>query len=283
MRKFGFLMALLAVVFGAGGALLRGQEIETVFDPVSGLAVRGAPISIALIVLSVATVGALFGLSFTVRQIRAGSFADAFGKHIFVRVLLILAGIVASGFSVVELLGATEMGGLQTAQALVAVAAGILGLVLMAVLGAKGNRAAIPAVVPVFWLCLWLVSAHVGDQAANPVLLSYVYQLFTLASLLLSFYYIAGYAFSQERPGRLMFSCSTAVYFTLVTLPDNWSTPQQVVLLVLAGTVLIYQLALSGQRADPAMTRQSWADPPATEEPYRDEGVWHPDQEGADA
>lgn len=282
-------MALLAVIFGTGGALLRAQEIETVFDPISGLAVRGAPISFALMGLSVLTMGALFALSFGVRQMRAGSFSDAFGRNVFVRVLLILAGLAASGFSALELLGLSELGALQAARVLVAIAAGIVGLVLMAVLGAQGNRAAIPAVVPVFWLCLWLVAAHVGEQAANPVLLSYVYQLFALAALLLSFYYIAGYAFLQERPGRLMFSSSAAVYFTLVTLPDSsWSMPEQVVLLALAATVLVYQLALSGRPAnaftDQPPQRKSWADAPDTgEEPYRDEGVWHPGQEHSDA
>ena len=288
MRKFGFLMALLAVIFGIGGALLRAQELETVFDPVSGLAAQGAPISFALIGISVLTVGTLFALSFGVQRMRVGSFADAFGRSTAARVLLVLAGLTATGFSALEILSPTEMGALETVRVLVAMVSGVIGLVLMAALGTKGNRAAIAAVVPVFWLCLWLVSAHVGDQAANPVLLSYVYQLFALAALLLSFYYIAGYAFLQERPGRLMFSSSTAVYFTLVTLPDNWSTPQRAVLLALAITVLVYQLALCNRPAQtstaPSTHVESWANTSDAEaEAYRDEGLWHPDQGRLDA
>ena len=51
MRKSAFL-PWLALALGAVGALIRRTELNTVFDPSSGLPKSGAGVTVALIVLS---------------------------------------------------------------------------------------------------------------------------------------------------------------------------------------------------------------------------------------
>jgi hypothetical protein len=125
-----------------------------------------------------------------------------------------------------------------------------LGLTLMALLAPGGINVAIPSAIPVFWLCLWLIINHI-DRAADPVLLRYVYHLFALAALLLALYYIAGHAFRQSHPPRLMFSASVATYFTAITMGDGLPRYSRGILLSLAVTVLIYQLTLTKNLARP--------------------------------
>jgi len=239
-------MAIISIFAGAIGWLIRRTEIATVFDPISGLAERGAMITILLIVLSVAVTALLFGLSFTVPKGRnLSTFTNAFGGSLFITIPLTLLGLVVlvlTGLEALSLLpdgmdgfAAVRLGG-----------AALSGLCLMltAVLGHRGINVALPATVPVFWLCAWLIVSHI-DRAADPVLLGYVYNLFTKAALLLALYYIAGYAFRQHRPGRLMFASSTAIFFTGVTMGDNLDLYTRGTFLALAATVLIYQIALT--------------------------------------
>jgi len=285
-------MALLSIVFGVIGYLLRLHEVATVFDPISGLAARGMPVSLALIGLSVFVIACLFVMSLAMRRARDVSFAEAFGKRPFGQAMLIFLGLAVTAFSALEFLAAQELEVLELIRIVTGLTAGFFGLFLMAVLAARGTAVIIPAVLPVFWLCLWLVLSHI-DQASDPVLLGYAYQLFALALLLLSFYFIAGYAFGQARPGHLMFSTSSAIYFTIITLADNWNAPQQRVLFILTITALIYHLLLttrlhSSDRAPkPARThsrRDEWQDATYPEQdPEWDDGVWRPEGSTPDA
>jgi len=63
--------------------------------------------------------------------------------------------------------------------------------------------------------------------------------------LLLSLYYIAGFAFRQAKVGRLTFAVSTAVYFTGVTFADGGITYQNIALAALTVTALSYLLILT--------------------------------------
>jgi len=239
-------MALIGVLAGVVGFLLRHQEVATVFDPVSGLAERGATITITLALFSLAVVALLFGLSFIDSKRTLSSFQEAFGGGIFGTLLLACLGLCVFALAGLEFMLLSERDGLDPF-ALARLGAALLAgpaLMLTAILGWRGGNVAIPAALPVFWLCIWLIANHM-DQASNPVLLSYVYQLFAIASLLLALYYVAGYAFRQEKPRRLLFFSSTALFFTGVTMGDPTSFYHRGTLLALAATVLIYQLTLT--------------------------------------
>jgi len=277
-------MALFAILAGGIGFVLRRQEVASVFDPHSGLAERGAPISVALMVFSLGVVLFFFGLSFATSRGRTPALTDTFGSGLLGTLLLMALGLIVLGLAVMEAVPLIQNGpspprniGLSTRSdnlfplSLVRLGAASfsgLALIFMAILGPRGVNVAIPSTVPVFWICIWLIVGHI-DRASNPVLLSYVYNLFALAALLLALYYIAGFAFRQNRPGRLLFSCSTALYFTGVTMGDDLALYTRGTFLALAATVLIYQIALTST-LDRA--QKEWEEVPYME---RDIDAWH--------
>ena len=258
MRKIGFILAPLAILLGIAGYFLRAHQVATVFDSHSGLAVPNAGISIVLMVFSAVVVLLFFGLSFLAPNREGADFATAFGSGTFMQVILaLLAGgmMLLGGGRFVLLMLADDLQISSLVWAGTACLAGLF-LLLLALRGPSGRNVAIPASIPVFFISLWLILLHI-DQAANPVLLAYVYRLFALAFLLLSLYYIAGFAFRQAKVGRLSFAVAGAVYFTGVTLADGGAVYQSVTLLAFAATALLYLLILTHN-----LSRPIWDVPP---------------------
>jgi len=245
-------MALLSILAGVAGFFLRRQEVATVFDPISGLATRGATISILLIAFSVLVVALLFVMSFLLPKREFQGFTEAFGGSVALTALRTFLGGLIFGLSLVELVDLFSTGALDGFSIARLGAGALAGLMfcLMAALSHRNTNVAIPASVPVFWLCIWLIVSHI-ERAANPVLLAYVYNLFALAALLLALYYIAGFAFRQNRPGRMMFCASVAIFFIGVTMADEMALTTRMTFLALAVTVLFYQLSLSFKLSQP--------------------------------
>ena len=249
MRISGYLMALFALLAGGIGGFLRRQELATVFDPISGLAQQGAGITALLALFSVFVLLLLFALSFSVPKHFASSFKEVFGNVFAAILLTLLAGafLVVTGLDVLVL----HYHGNLDPFSLVRLGAALLAgaaLMCMAIFGTGGRNVALFSVFPVFWLCAWLVIGHI-DRATDPVLLGYVYALFAKASLLLALYYIAGYAFSQGNPARLLFSSALGLYFTGVMAGEPFDLLRNGPLFLLAAMVLLYHLLLSTRLA----------------------------------
>ena len=246
MHKIGFILAPLAVLAGILGFFLRRLQLETVFDPQTGLATSNAPISLVLLALSALVVGLFFGLSFLAPKREGADFATAFGSGAFGRTILCFFAVIlmfVGGGRLIALMMIRQFELFPLLWAGAALLAGVF-LILLALLGHSGRNVAIFSAVPVFFISLWMVILYI-DHAANPVLLAYVYRLFALAFLLLSFYYIAGFAFRQAKVGRLIFAVSTAVYFTGVTFADGGITYQNIALAALVLSALLYMLILT--------------------------------------
>jgi len=246
MRKTGLIMVLAALIAGVAGWLLRRQEVATVFNPYTGLAEPWAPISIILMGVSAAVLILFFLLSRTISGEQASAFHGAFGGGVLGPVPLTLLGIAIAALSTQE--------GAETLRDWIWVIGAFLSglcLINMALRGLRGRTVAIASVVPVLWLCLWLVFSYI-DQATNPTLLGYIYYFFALAGLILGLYYLAGFAFEQGRAKALLFTSSAAAYFVGVTMGDDHSLARRGILLALALILLIYQLLftknLTGER-----------------------------------
>ena len=252
MRKIGFILAPLAILAGIAGYFLRAHQLATIFDPYSGLATPNAPISLVLMGLSAVVLLLFFGLSFHVPEHPQAEFATAFGCNTLMRVLLALPAAVVTVMGGARFVLLVRVGELEVFSLVWAGAACLAGLflLLLALGGPKGKNVAVPAAIPVFFISLWLILLHI-EQAANPVLLSYVYRLFALAFLLLSLYYIASFAFQQAKMGRLSFAVAGAVYFTGITLADGGWLYQNVTLLALGMTALVYLLILTHNLSQP--------------------------------
>ncbi|MCL2827715.1 MAG: hypothetical protein FWD99_03165 [Oscillospiraceae bacterium] len=241
MRKTGFIMALLALLSGATGWLLRRHEVATIFDPYTGLAETWTPVSLALILLSGATVLLLFALSRTVSNQSVATFQMAFDGSSFLTFLIRLSGFTLLALTALFIWAINE----ALRDWFWAISASLAGLCLldMSLRGRRGHSVAITSVVPVLWLCMWLVFSYI-DHATNPTLLAYIYYFFALAGLILGFYHVAGFAFGLGNPKGLLFSNSVAVYFTAVTMGDAHSPLRRGIFLALALILLVYQLLL---------------------------------------
>jgi len=253
MRKIGFSMAVLALLAGGLGFFLRWQEVNTVFDPYTGLALRWAPVSIALMALSVVTVSILLILCFRLPKQQISSFQAAFGNTGPSGLFLALLGLGIIFLATLEALYLAESGSISVMTYLQAGSALLSGFCLayMAMKGMKGGDIApVASALPVAWICLWLISFHIY-HASNPVLLAYTYNFFALAFLLLSLYYVASFAFSQDKSKKLLFCSSSALYFIGVTMGDAHSAYHRGLLLALAATLLIYHISLTINLARP--------------------------------
>ncbi|MCL2368245.1 MAG: hypothetical protein FWC72_04550, partial [Oscillospiraceae bacterium] len=186
---------------------------------------------------------------------QATQFAENFDSGPFARIPLIILSIFLIGLSGLETWSLHQDDSLGVFALILLVGAFASGICLlcMALLGPKGKNVAIPATIPVFWLTVWLIYFHV-ETAASPVRLGYIYGFFALAALLLSFYYIAGYAFRQTRERRLMFCGSAAIYFSGVVAGGSLglSFIGQIILPVLGAMVLVYLLLLARNLTRPA-------------------------------
>lgn len=128
------------------------------------------------------------------------------------------------------------------------------GAVAMLWLSAAGRRegARRETVLPLmigFSLCMWLILFY-HDNARDPVVTHYCWQLLTLMAAVLACYYQACLAFDQAKPLRCRVTTAIAAVYSLTSLPFAQSMPQ---LLLAAGlTLWMFQrslLVLGGQPA----------------------------------
>ncbi len=71
--------------------------------------------------------------------------------------------------------------------------------------------------VPVFWCCFALV-LDFWSHSANPVILSFVFMMFSLIFLAVSAHAAAGYLFGRQRSRRSLAYCAFGLFFSLMTL-----------------------------------------------------------------
>ena len=251
MRKFiGFFMAATSLLGAVLGFFVRQVELNFVFHPTTGLAEPWAPQSLLTIFVSAGVVLLLLFLSLLTPKNKGLSYPQAFGNQSGASAILCLLGLGIAVFAAaghfLEPQGQSPLGTPAFFENIWTIAAIVSGLCLAAMpwLSKMGRNVSLLAVAPVFWLCFWLIWAHV-DYASNPVLLAYVYHLLALAFLLLSLYYIAGAAWSLLHPRRLLFCAHAAVYFTGISLADTLPFWQMLVFVCLGATALAYALLCS--------------------------------------
>lgn len=253
MRTFKFIfLTILAPILAVAGWLLRRREVNTIFEPDTGLAVLWTLPTISLIALSAFAVVLFFLLAR-----RAGAkreivrFSEAFGKEDesvrdAIAPVFILLGLLAASFPAWELVNALVAGAAVTVRDLIWSLGGLISglcLLFLAYLGRRGRSVALLSAFPVFWLCATLIFSYF-DNAMDPVLLRHVYFFFALAFLVLGFYYVAGFSFGLGRVTRLLFSAWTAIYFVGVMLGDGLPWYRCAFFLSLAAMLFLYQSLL---------------------------------------
>ncbi len=239
MRKTLLIMPITFCAAGIVGLFLRRQELATIFND-NGLAVHYAPVSIALMVLSIAAVIAAILLSLSMKKLPCPDGLDAVvpdcqaGKIPFYigAVMMIVGGIWSYTKGALFTWTATTF-----IFALFAIASGVAYIWLPLNGRKKGSESAtgVFAVIPALMFSLWLIAGF-RTKATEPEILDYCYEVLATAAMAFACYCSAGYAFGVNKPGRCVFSALTALFFGITALGSNMVLPLKLVML---GAVII--------------------------------------------
>lgn len=230
---------LLALAGGAGGFFLRRWELATVFES-SGLATLWSTPSLLLIVLSV-VLAAAFVLLCRKTKHSPADYNQAFGAQNYWPWLVAMA-LAAAAMLFAGLLGLRYNGYCGVLCKLMNFMC-ILSFFCILVAAwsnfrGKPLRFSLPLLVPGYTLCLWLVTAY-QRQAADPVVLDYVYELLAIICTLIGLYFSTGFSFGRPKIRRCAVFSLLGIFFSMVTLADPHSTADRLLFLF----CILYQLA----------------------------------------
>lgn len=238
MRKLT-LLPLGALLLGVAGAALRGAELTTVFDPVSGLPQRGAGVSAALIILFIAVLALSLAAAIviTLRLDVPEIFEKAYytGSYLSFAVRAVL-GATLIVMAVVCTFGRTDLMALSGLPRLVFIAFMILsgaGMVVMAYYSytqrAESTLLRLGSVMPAIFYCYWMVALY-RINAGNPVILDYCYGCLALGGAAMSSYYAAGFTYKRKNIFGTVFVSLLSIFLLTVSLADSYPIELKAVL-----------------------------------------------------
>jgi hypothetical protein len=269
MRKLSAITVICAALAAAVGFFLRNSELATAFEPGSGLALDGVPVTSALIGVSAAVVAlALVFASAVSRRLAppdpalgaAGVSADGREPDDLLSEAGLspraarrgapapipmgpLAFAVSAASGAVWLFGAvtTFVSAQASGPARERLNAALFALSALSAFTAaylaffahKGREAPggrFLSILPPLFFSFWMVLVYV-DNAANPVVLQYGYRCLALAGAAMSFYYWSGYQFGKREPGKTMFYTLVSVFFCGVSAADFPGARERLVLI----------------------------------------------------
>lgn len=237
MRK-ELVLPVTAIAGGAIGFFLRRLELATAFEPDTGLPIEGMPVTWALIALSAAVAVVLLLLCLGVGKGFEGGYDQAFrardaapymmgmtaGAFLAAAagVLLLLklprlyaeASLETSGFPMFSLVPMVLLSVLCLASAW-----SVLMLGKNNYRGEEKGRYSAWLLIPAYTCCMWLIVSY-QEHSGDPIILDYVYQLFSVIAAVLGCYFLSGFGFGRSRPAAAAFFSAEAMYFALVTLAD---------------------------------------------------------------
>ena len=247
MRKSASFVLPASILAGVVGFVLRRVELNTVFDPATGLAEKSAPVSAALIILSFAV--AVFLVAYALvssKKYAIENSAPALSLQnsvlLVLDVLVMLAMIAGSVYYFLE----SDVRSIAVTA--FAVFAALTGIAFAAVpLAAKRGKndmwMCILSVIPALFFCFWLVWEY-RQNAGEPVLRDYCYSCLALCALALSAYFNAGFVFAK---GKLAASVATgmfSVYIGLVALADIRTSALTFLLIVVCCAQIVNTAAI---------------------------------------
>lgn len=240
-------MPIFAMVAGVLGYFLRLSEKENVFNHITGLPERGSVTTTVLIALSVifVLIVLIFTICATVRNKSPDRFDLAFGTNsILYPVTFVIIGLlwaVGTFFYFTQIRDLGVISGVDIAftvlSLLTAVSIVLLSTEVFTVTYRKTPY--LLSIVPIIFVCFWLILLY-RQNASNPVLLAYAYQIIALVFTALSFYFTAGYVFGRPAPGRAIVSYYCAIYFSAVSLADGNLLGINLLLIAIIAYCMIY-------------------------------------------
>jgi len=251
MRISAFFVPFFAIMAGITGFYLRTSERLNVFDAVTGLPDRNSATTFWLIALSILFI--FFIILFAIKAVSThkvqSGFENAFGTDpLIYPASFILIGIVWLVGTFIYYSNLNSLG-MVTAYDVFFVAFSALSAVsvtFFAIEMYQDSRRQAPfalSVVPALFMCFWLIFMY-RQNAANPVLLSYIYQCIAIVASALSFYYTSGFLYGKPAPGKSIVVYYAAIYFCIVTLADDHPTGIKLIFLALIVANLVHSSML---------------------------------------
>lgn len=260
MRKHILLPALTAA-FGAAGLALRQLQLHCGFDA-SGLPVSGSVFQWALPLCTL-----LFLLCLTLAlaglrgKVPALTYDEAFRRKNcsgYMTAVVLCAALLLAGLplSCLAYLRHELPNPVHLVLALLMAACG-WGLILLGRSNYRDlgqGRYSGRLLLPAYTGALWLILSY-QQVSGDPILQNYIYRLLAIIFILLTFYFMAGFAFEKGRPLVTLWVALGAVYFCLVTLLDDqdWRTVAYLAAFALYSAVhsivLLYNLTVEREES----------------------------------
>jgi len=254
-----YLILFVSILGGVGGFFLRTWQIDSSFEPSSGLPIPGTTASIAITLFSllIALLILLLGLSLrreTPQEVKPQETAPSFFMLLSTCAAAALTAISAFlFFQEALLLRQVE----QRIDPLLFVFAflGLLSAFALCRIGmlrfkAKALGSSSALLLPAYSGCLWLMISY-QILAGDPFVTDYIYVLFAIMSGMLAHYFIASHNFQSPRREAICVTAGLAVYFSFVSLTTGALTPHSY--LLLAQILYFIPTLLLLLRNDPSM------------------------------
>ena len=247
MQKNAMTITLSTLVMGIFGAFLRWLQNVGIYEQDTGLAIRGAGISAAVLIFTLLVLALQIGIAcFWLRETnRLQSAEEAFHTD---RILPILLGwlccavYAVGGIMLMFSAGSTAMPVMQRLLGAFAIVAGVCFPFLPSRIKYEGasqlGKQVTSSLLSLFF-CFWLVYSY-RSGAQVPSLWTYAPEIVALSAGALAFYYVCGWCFGRVRPKISLIMLQFAAFLCIAVLPDDRN--RAVTLLLIAAAAMLLML-----------------------------------------
>ena len=245
MQKNALAVTVSTVVMGVFGAFLRWLQDRTIFEAETGLAARGAAISVVCaIYFALAFVAMLALVVFWLRRYEK---APEAGEALRVRTALptAIAWALCAVFAVgglMQMFSAAQSVSPQF-QRIFGACAILAAACFPFLAGGKEGRphamGRLASAILALFSCLWLVFYYVVNEQ-NPVLWSYAPEILAITASTLAFYYVCRWHYGMAKPNAALLFVQMGAFLNLCILPD--SRPASAAAMFAAASALLLTL-----------------------------------------
>jgi hypothetical protein len=215
---------LITLFFGFAAGGLRALELQLAWDPELGVMSPGHPASLGLIAVSIV----FFLIMLPLTRVRSKPTGErvASARHtptyLTADILAAAALLVSAYLDINRHAQLAETGGASTSLlvfSLLTVFTGLCMVMLMRMTlrGVVDKAYGFYMTVPVFWSCFWLIMEFAANSA-NPILLSYTYEILAIVFIVLALYSMAGFFFDMPHTSQTLLYCVMGAFFSCITV-----------------------------------------------------------------
>lgn len=251
MRKLSYFIPLLSLLAGGVGFYLRRVELDTAFEPVTGLAIRGDTSTTVLVIATMLffILATAFSVFISQKFISPNNFSNTFSSYLVNYPLTVIpVCILWVGGSIVHLINLRLADLLQSYDVYFIVlsllaAISIILFTIEMFQNLKRKAAYALSLMPIVFLCFWLIMLY-RQNAANPVLQSYVYQCLAIVASILTFYYTAGFLYGKPSSSKAVAVYCVTIFLCVVAIADDIGLGMMLIFVAISAfaTVHLYLL-----------------------------------------